>query len=50
MIQLLVTGSVRAADAALLPRGARAVVIGAMGIATEAAYFRDRVRAAFGLT
>lgn len=46
MIQLLAPGSVRDADAALLPGGARTTVIGAVDIATETVRFRDRVQAA----
>lgn len=50
MIQLLAPDSVRDADAALLPRGARTVVIGAVDIASETAHFRHRIQAACRLT
>ncbi|MCX4772455.1 ECF RNA polymerase sigma factor SigJ [Streptomyces sp. ADI92-24] len=50
MIQLLASDSVRDADAALLPRGARTAVIGAVDIATETVQFRDRIQAACRLT
>ncbi|MGW5736318.1 MULTISPECIES: sigma-70 family RNA polymerase sigma factor [Streptomyces] len=50
MIQLLAPDSVRDADAALLPRGARTAVIGAVDIAIETAHFRDRIQAACRLT
>lgn len=50
MIQLLAPDSVRDADAALLPRGARTAVTGAVDIATEAVHFRDRIRSACRLT
>ncbi|WP_299539297.1 sigma-70 family RNA polymerase sigma factor [uncultured Streptomyces sp.] len=50
MIQLLAPDSVRDADAALLPRGARTTVVGAVDIAAETVHFRDRVRAACRLT
>ncbi|WP_435972337.1 sigma-70 family RNA polymerase sigma factor [Streptomyces sp. Qhu_M48] len=50
MLQLLAPDSVRDADAALLPRGAGTVVIGAVDIATETVRFRDRVQAVCRLT
>ncbi|MFE6132560.1 sigma-70 family RNA polymerase sigma factor [Streptomyces sp. NPDC056437] len=50
MIQLLAPDSVRDADAALLPRGARTAVTGAVDIATETVHFRDRIQAACRLT
>ncbi|MGW0784967.1 sigma-70 family RNA polymerase sigma factor [Streptomyces sp. NPDC002913] len=50
MIQLLAPNSIRDADAALLPRGARTTVIGAVDIATETVHFRDRIQAACRLT
>ncbi|MFH8755623.1 sigma-70 family RNA polymerase sigma factor [Streptomyces atroolivaceus] len=50
MIQLLAPDSVRDADAALLPRGARTAVIGAVGIASETVHFRQRIQAACRLT
>ncbi|HEY9330945.1 MAG TPA: sigma-70 family RNA polymerase sigma factor [Streptomyces sp.] len=50
MIELLAPDSVRDADAALLPRGARTAVIGAAGIANETAHFRDRIQSACRLT
>ncbi|MFJ6612597.1 sigma-70 family RNA polymerase sigma factor [Streptomyces sp. NPDC091289] len=49
MIQLLAPDSVRDAEAALLPRGGRTTVTGAVDIATETAHFRDRIQAACGL-
>ncbi|MEV0575624.1 sigma-70 family RNA polymerase sigma factor [Streptomyces sp. NBC_01463] len=45
MLQLLAPDSVRDADAALLPRGARSLVVGAVDIATETVHFRDRIQA-----
>ncbi|MCZ4125459.1 sigma-70 family RNA polymerase sigma factor [Streptomyces sp. H39-S7] len=50
MIQLLAPDSVRDADAALLPRGARTAVIGAVDIASETAHFRHRMEMACRLT
>ncbi|MFH9202725.1 sigma-70 family RNA polymerase sigma factor [Streptomyces anulatus] len=50
MIQLLAPDSVRDADAALLPHGARTTVSGASDIAAETARFRDRIRAACPLS
>ncbi|MFB8026881.1 MULTISPECIES: sigma-70 family RNA polymerase sigma factor [unclassified Streptomyces] len=50
MILLLAPTSVRDADAALLPRGARTTVIGAVDIATETVHFRHRIQAACRLT
>ncbi|MFC8968931.1 sigma-70 family RNA polymerase sigma factor [Streptomyces sp. NPDC057094] len=50
MIQLLAPDSVRDADAALLPRGARTTVIGAAAIASETVHFRHRIQAACRLT
>ncbi|MFB7554883.1 sigma-70 family RNA polymerase sigma factor [Streptomyces brevispora] len=50
MIQLLAPDSVRDAEAALLPRGARTTVVGAGDIATETVHFRDRIQAACRLT
>ncbi|MEU5896707.1 hypothetical protein [Streptomyces venezuelae] len=50
MIQLLAPDSIRDADAALLPRGGRTTVIGAVDIATETVHFRDRIQAACRLT
>ncbi|WP_250291542.1 sigma-70 family RNA polymerase sigma factor [Streptomyces atroolivaceus] len=50
MIQLLAPDSVRDADAALLPHGARTVVIGAVGIASETVHFRHRIQAACRIT
>lgn len=50
MIQLLAPHSIRDADAALLPRGGRTTVIGAVDIATETVRFRDRIQAACRLT
>ncbi|MFE9820535.1 sigma factor-like helix-turn-helix DNA-binding protein [Streptomyces sp. NBC_00236] len=50
MIQLLAPDSVRDADAALLPRGARTAVLGAVDIANETVHFRDRIRSACRLT
>ncbi|MFE9430937.1 sigma-70 family RNA polymerase sigma factor [Streptomyces sp. NPDC006640] len=50
MIQLLAPDSVRDADAALLPRGARTTVIGAAAIASETVPFRHRIQAACRLT
>lgn len=50
MIQLLAPDSVRDADAALLPRGARTTVIGAADIASETVHFRHRIQAACRLT
>ncbi|MFJ8871523.1 sigma-70 family RNA polymerase sigma factor [Streptomyces sp. NPDC102473] len=50
MIQLLAPDSVRDADAALLPSGARTTVIGAVDIATETLHFRDRIRSTCRLT
>ncbi|KPC79204.1 MULTISPECIES: sigma-70 family RNA polymerase sigma factor [Streptomyces] len=50
MIQLLAPDSVRDADAALLPGGARTAVFGAVDIATETVYFRDRIQSACRLT
>ncbi|WLQ49044.1 sigma-70 family RNA polymerase sigma factor [Streptomyces poriferorum] len=50
MIQLLAPDSVRDADAALLPRGARTAVIGAVDIANETVHFRDRIQSACRLT
>ncbi|MET7826729.1 MULTISPECIES: sigma-70 family RNA polymerase sigma factor [unclassified Streptomyces] len=50
MIQLLAPDSVRDADAALLPRGARTAVIGAAAIASETVHFRHRIQAACRLT
>ncbi|MER5894836.1 sigma-70 family RNA polymerase sigma factor [Streptomyces sp. NPDC001876] len=50
MIQLLAPDSVRDADAALLPHGARTTVIGAVDIATETEHFRDRIEATCRLT
>ncbi|TXS42034.1 sigma-70 family RNA polymerase sigma factor [Streptomyces sp. OR43] len=50
MTELLAPDSVRDADAALLPRGARTTVIGAAGIANETVHFRDRIQSACRLT
>ncbi|MFE9858980.1 sigma-70 family RNA polymerase sigma factor [Streptomyces sp. NPDC005780] len=50
MIQLLAPDSVRDADAALLPRGARTAVIGAADIANETVHFRERIQSACRLT
>ncbi|CAM5242312.1 MULTISPECIES: sigma-70 family RNA polymerase sigma factor [Streptomyces] len=50
MIQVLAPDSVRDADAALLPRGARTHVVGSTAIATETRLFRDRIRAACPIT
>ncbi|MEU5793976.1 sigma-70 family RNA polymerase sigma factor [Streptomyces sp. NPDC047813] len=50
MLRLLAPGSVRDADAALLPPGARTVVTGATAIATETVRFADRIRATCPLT
>lgn len=50
MIQLLAPDSVRDAEAALLPRGGRTTVTGAVDIATETVLFRDRIQAACRLT
>ncbi|MFI7316886.1 sigma-70 family RNA polymerase sigma factor [Streptomyces venezuelae] len=50
MIQLLAPNSIRDADAALLPRGGRTTVIGAVDIAHETMHFRDRIQAACRLT
>lgn len=46
MIQLLAPDSVRDADTALLPRGARTAVFGAADIAHETVHFRDRIQSA----
>ncbi|TXJ76323.1 RNA polymerase subunit sigma-70 [Streptomyces lavendulae] len=50
MLRLLAPDSVRDADAALLPPGARTVVTGATAIATETVRFADRIRATCPLT
>ncbi|MFH8987813.1 sigma-70 family RNA polymerase sigma factor [Streptomyces sp. NPDC017940] len=50
MIQLLAPDSVRDADAALLPRGGRTTVVGAVDIANETVHFRDRIQAVCRLT